>query len=152
MTDNIEHRFERPTDSDGYLSFQCPFCAYRFELSAAELTAAEGVELYCPACGLSNTPDTFATDEVKQYALEVAKSMIYGKINTMFDDFARTASRNKNITVKRGSRLPDKVPSPPAEPEDLSEVSFTCCGHSAKVDIPSAAGSFYCPYCGVKQP
>jgi len=149
MAGDFEYRVELPADSEGYVSFQCPFCGYRFKLSAPEFTAAEGVQLYCPACGLSSAPDTFTTDEVKQCALEVVKGMMAGKVNTMFDDFARRASRDNGITVKRGSRLPDRTPSPPGEPEDMTVVSFACCGRSAKVDSASAHVAFYCPYCGV---
>lgn len=41
-------------DSDGYVSFECPYCGSDFKLKADEFQTDNPVysEMYCPYCGL----------------------------------------------------------------------------------------------------
>ncbi len=150
MADEEEYQITFPTDSDGFVGFRCSSCGYRFRLSTEEFSAADGIEMFCPACGLPNVPCSFITDEMTEYVEAFAESIMAEKLNAMFDNMERQCRSSKALTFKRGKRLAEDRPVLPSEPDDLISVCFPCCGRRAKVGATSDAEDVYCPYCGVK--
>ncbi len=150
MADAETYRIAFPADNDGFVSFQCAFCCYRFKLSAEELSATDAMVLYCPSCGLQDTPDSFITDDMKEYMEAFIKSIFAEKLNVMIDGFGREFRNSKYLTFEKGRKLDVNRPDLPTEPDDLNLLSSPCCGRSMKVDATSNIAGFYCPYCGVK--
>lgn len=51
---NITLSFTVQGDSEGYVTFECPYCGSEFKLQAGEVQSDEEpvLELFCPYCGL----------------------------------------------------------------------------------------------------
>ena len=55
-------------DSEGYVTFECPFCGSEFKLQASEFQNEEEPfdELFCPYCGLAKSLSSFYSKEVSK--------------------------------------------------------------------------------------
>lgn len=140
-----------PTDADGFVSLDCPFCGLRFKLGASEVSEAPEAELYCPYCGIPTSPSLCTTQEIVDAAMRQAENILRNKINSFTKDIERTFRGSKNLKFKRGQplrRLPDK---PLLEDESLELSEMSCCKRRVKTIHPRTAAPMYCPYCGVNQ-
>ncbi len=81
-------------DSEGFISFACPFCELEFKLNTGELQNDEATfnELFCPYCGLTNEIQSFYTDEVIDKAKEMALSYAHNEITKMFKKMDKKVS------------------------------------------------------------
>ena len=57
-------------DSEGYVTFECPFCGSEFKLQAGEYQDDEHPfeDLFCPYCGLTRYKNAFLSHEVIEQA------------------------------------------------------------------------------------
>ena len=146
MGDTITSNLEIPTDSDGFISFQCPFCNEKFKLSADFINQMDIDELYCPYCGLQNSFENFFTDEV----IELAKA----KIENMAMDFISENVKSLKDSFSNGlfemtidTKFNDVNEPEVIESDDMYKKTLSCCNFDVKLN--ENINSCYCPKCGV---
>lgn len=81
---NVSFSINVPTDSDEYFNLSCPYCRNKFKILAPEFKGTDGVNIYCPICGLVDEFKSFYTDEVIDKALSMAQNYAEDMINQMF--------------------------------------------------------------------
>lgn len=139
-------------DSDGYVTFECPFCASSFGLHADEVKTEEGMvnELFCPYCGLTKDSGAFWPKEVVQQVCDIARNYVADQLNEMFGKLAKSTNRHRGI-VKMTYKPLKKVGISKLRSQDGTEVPFKCdcCNRHVKVIYGVGESMTYCPYCGV---
>lgn len=85
-------------DSEGYVTFECPYCDSEFKLQAEEYQNDDNQfeELFCPYCGLAKERNEFLSSEV----IEQAEAIAY---NYMIEEL------NKNLKKCKGRLIVLKV-------------------------------------------
>ena len=139
-------------DSDGFITFECPYCESSFKLSAGDLNdeSFPVEELFCPYCGLSNKPNTFLSSD----AIEAAKVKAYNYMAEMLNkEFGKTAkSINRRGSLIKMSYKPLKIEAEKeVKDNDTVEGIFSCkaCERDVKVLNNAGLSKVFCPYCGV---
>ena len=113
-------------DSEGYVTFECPFCESEFKLNADEFQDEDNVfsELFCPYCGLIDKVNTFYSKEVIEQAEAIAYNYMMEEVNKIFNDFKRSVKRNKFIKVD--FKELKKVNLKELKDKDTTEEIFSC--------------------------
>ena len=139
-------------DSDGYVTFECPFCGSTFGLRADEVKTEDGMidELFCPYCGLTKDTNAFWTIEVLQQINDIASNYMAEQLNKLFGNMVRDTNRQHGIIKMRYTPL-KKVGISELRNNDGAEVPFECdcCNRHVKVLYDAGESMIYCPYCGV---
>lgn len=148
---NITMSFEIPSDSDGYVTFECPFCKAEFKLLANEIQndKQECEELFCPYCGLTDKATSFHSREVVEYARKMAENYMIEQLNQTFGKMAKNINKSKNLKMefkplKKGTLKELKT-------QDTTEEIFQCkiCEQHEKVIFCVGSSKVFCAYCGV---
>lgn len=132
------------TDSDGFLSRQCPKCVRRFKSISGE--GSDQPISCCPYCGHRDRGN-WLTDEQTKYAMAVAAdAVITPELNKMARKFNRQLGGGGllkiSMDVKRGSK-----PRAPVESNNsMLIVRFACCNERIKHD--GRATALHCVICG----
>ena len=138
-------------DSEGYVTFECPFCESEFKLNADEFQDEDNVflELYCPYCGLIDKVNTFYSKEVIEQAEAIAYNYMMEEVNKIFNDFKRSVKRNKFIKVD--FKELKKVNLKELKDKDTTEEIFSCpmCENHIRVLYCAGVSKVFCAYCGV---
>ena len=133
------------TDSDGFVSQECPACSKRFKVVFDE--GSDQPIGHCPYCGHTGQ-NCWWTQEQADYLTAIAGEEIAGPL---LDDFARKINRMSrpgdflkvNAKVKHEPRPPK-----PGEPDGpMAVATFDCCGERIKHD--GSASTLHCVICGV---
>lgn len=79
-------------DSEGYVTFECPYCNSEFKLQAGEYQNDDEPfeELFCPYCGLAKEKNEFLSAEV----IEQAQAIAY---NYMVEELKKTFKKNAKV-------------------------------------------------------
>lgn len=138
-------------DSEGYVTFECPFCESEFKLNAGEFQDEDNVfsELFCPYCGLIDKVNTFYSKEVIEQAKAIAYNYMMEEVNKVFNDFKRSVKRNKFIKVD--FKELKKVNLKELKDKDTTEEIFSCpmCENHIRVLYCAGVSKVFCAYCGV---
>ncbi|WP_283696735.1 hypothetical protein [Clostridium perfringens] len=138
-------------DSEGYVTFECPFCESEFKLNASEFQNDDNIftELFCPYCGLTDGINKFYSKEVIEQAKAIAYNSMMEQINQMFSDFKRSVKGSKHIKVN--SKELKKVNLKELKDKDTVEEIFSCpmCENHVRVLYCAGISKIFCPYCGV---
>ena len=138
-------------DSEGDVTFECPFCESEFKLNASEFQDENNVftELYCPYCGLTDDINTFYSKEVIEQAEAIAYNYMINEVNKMFKGFQNSCRSNSSIKVE--FKELKKVSTKELKDKDTVEEKFSCpmCGNHVKVLYCAGVSKVYCAYCGV---
>ena len=132
-----------PTDSDGFLSHECPSCEQRFKVMFGQ-----GSDLpisYCPYCGYSNQ-DCWFTQKQISYAQAVAMDVVVTpKLKNLERDLEKVSGGFINVSLK--SDIP-KPPPPPMETDDPFDILyFPCCQEILKLNRQQ---NHFCIICGTE--
>ena len=146
--DNI--KLEIQGDSEGYVTFECPFCESEFKLKVSEYQNNEEdiLELHCPYCGLIADTNQFYTKEV----IEEAKARVYnevvGQLNKSFVGMAKSMNKNKLVNMK--VKPLKKLVSKELKELDTVEEVFECpsCKKHEKILYCAGVSKAFCAYCG----
>lgn len=138
-------------DSEGYVTFECPFCESEFKLNAGEFQGEDNVfsELFCPYCGLVDKVNTFYSKEVIEQAEAIAYNYMMEQVNKVFNDLKKSAKRNKFIKVD--FKELKKVNLKELKDKDTTEEIFSCpmCENHIRVLYCAGVSKVFCAYCGV---
>ena len=149
---DIQFEFTIQGDSDGYVTFACPYCSSEFKLNAGEFQNENEPlhELYCPYCGLSNIISNFYTDEVMENVQAIAMNYMIEKLNKTFGSMKSSLNKNGSV-IKMSFKQLEKVYVKELKDKDTVETEFecVCCKHHVKVLYCSGISKIFCSYCGV---
>lgn len=138
-------------DSEGFVTFKCPFCKSEFKLAAGEFQNEENPfnELFCPYCGLIDKANSFYSQEVIEHVQNLAKNYMIEQINKSFGNMARDLNRSNSI--KMDFKPLKTVNLKELKDKDTVEQNFECssCNTHVKVLYCSGISKVFCPYCGV---
>ena len=139
-------------DSEGYVTFECPFCGSEFKLQASEFQNEEEPfdELFCPYCGLAKSLSSFYSKEVSEQAEAVAYKYMVEELNNAFGKMARSFNKPKGF-IKMKYKPLKKVTTKELKDKDTTETEFecVCCNRHVKALYCVGAAKIFCPYCGV---
>ena len=148
---NTKREIRIDGDSEGDVTFECPFCESEFKLNAGEFQDEDNVftELYCPYCGLADVINKFYSREVIEQAEAIAYNYMIQEVNKMFKGF-RDSCRGNNFIKVEFKEL-KKVRLKELKDKDTVEEKFSCptCGNNVKVLYCAGVSKVYCAYCGV---
>jgi uncharacterized Zn-finger protein len=65
---DVSFKITVPSDNDGFITLQCPFCDDRFKLTVEDFQREDILEIFCPYCGLRHQHNHFLRDEVIEQA------------------------------------------------------------------------------------
>lgn len=139
-------------DSEGYITFECPFCGSEFKLQADDFQNEDEPfdEIFCPYCGLAKNKNEFLSSDVIEKAQALAYNYMVEEINKTFNKMKRSFNSSKSI-IKMEFKPLKKVTTKELKDKDTTEVEFTCdcCERRVKVLYCVGKSKIFCPYCGV---
>ncbi len=129
------------TDSDGYLSQECPSCEQRFKVRFGE--GSEDPISFCPYCGHKGHDCWYTQDQV-EYIQAVTTDVVLGpELKKLEREMKRTSGGFLKIDMK--TDLP-QAGAPPMEIDDALDVlRFPCCNETIKV---TRHDRHFCIICG----
>jgi hypothetical protein len=144
----METKISFSTDSDGFLSQECPACKGRFKAKFGD-GSPEPIS-WCPYCS-HHGRDCWWTPEQAEYIKAVAMGMASDHIGDQLDKMARRINSSSKsgilkmtMKTKRGHR---PTPTAPPEPDlDMPIQEFLFCGEHIKHD--RSASKLFCVICG----
>ena len=149
---SAEFSFTIQGDSEGYITFECPFCGSEFKLQAGEFQNNEEPfeELFCPYCGLTKDKNSFLSKDVIEQAKALAYNYMVEELNKSFKKMQKTVNRSKGL-IKLEFKPHKKVATKELKDKDTTETEFSCqcCERKVKVLYCAGASKVFCPYCGV---
>ncbi len=142
------------TDSDGFVSQECPACNGRFKTKFGE-GSSEPIS-FCPYCSHMGQ-QCWWTPEQAEYIQEVgqqaASEMVSKELGKMAKGFNQKSSSGflkvkMDVKSSRG-----RTPTAPAEPDlDMPIIEFDCCGEHIKYNAAEETKSLCCVICGKDHP
>lgn len=130
-----------PTDTDGFLSQECPSCGQQFKVIFGE--GSEEPISFCPYCGYEGR-DCWLTQDQVDHIQTAASNLVLGPELKKLERNLKGASGGFfKIDVK--SSIPD-VPPPPIDTDGNFEIfRFPCCDETVKADRQD---KLFCIICG----
>lgn len=130
-----------PTDTDGFLTQECPSCQQYFKVVFGE-GSTEPIS-HCPYCGFEGH-DCWWTQAQADYISTVAESVILGpELNKLERSLKNLSSNFLKIDVK--SSTPKVAPPPMDVDGDFKVFRFSCCSGTIKVEQRE---TLFCVICG----
>jgi len=132
-----------PTDSDGFLSQECPSCEQRFKVLFGH--GSEEPISYCPYCGY-NGRQCWYTQEQVAYIQAVAANMVLAPELKNLERQLEGASKGfLKVDVKSNFSKPSP---PPIETDDAFDIlHFPCCNETVKA---TRHNRHFCIICGTE--
>jgi hypothetical protein len=129
------------TDTDGFLSQECPSCEQRFRVLFGE--GSEEPISFCPYCGHKGR-DCWYTKEQVAYIKAVAANRVLGpELKKLESEMKRASGGLLKIDMKTDLPRPG---SPPMETDEPLEIlRFPCCNETVKL---TQHERHYCIICG----
>ncbi|SMC61872.1 hypothetical protein [Papillibacter cinnamivorans] len=146
---DIEMEISIPTDNNGYVLLQCPFCGEYFKLTPDDYEDEGILDIFCPSCGLCG--ENFITEDVLELAMamtkNVAMDMIYDAMKKWEKQF------DSGLITFNAGKKPKPEPENPIQSgiEALTIIHLPCCQRTAKIKPMLKFTGCYCPFCGVKE-
>jgi len=148
MDDEVSLDFSIPSDNEGYVTLECPYCKNRFKLEVTEIEKDDVNNLYCPYCGLLNEVNKFLPEEVIEQATIIASNYFKQLLNGYLDNVKNTFKNSNIISVKTQNFNLEHEKELFEISDNFENIDFYCCNRKAKVNVIEKLGT-YCPYCGV---
>ncbi len=132
-----------PTDSDGFLSQECPSCEQRFKVMPGQ--GSEEPVSFCPHCGY-NDQNCWGTQEQISHMQAVAlETMVAPKLRNLERQFKRSPGSLINVRVK--SDIPKPSPAPVETDDPFDILHFPCCQETVKLNRQQI---HFCIICGTE--
>ncbi|MFA9397408.1 MAG: hypothetical protein ACERKV_03965 [Clostridiaceae bacterium] len=96
---DIKFNFTIQGDSEGFVTFECPFCGSEFKLRADEYQDEDKPfeDLFCPYCGLTKDKDDFYTKEIIEKAEAIMKNYFIEMLNDSFNKTKKSFNKPHGI-------------------------------------------------------
>ncbi|ACN15017.1 hypothetical protein HRM2_19160 [Desulforapulum autotrophicum HRM2] len=132
-----------PTDTDGFLSQECPSCNQKFKALFGE-GSSEPIS-FCPYCGYHGQ-NCWYTDEQVKYVQSVAMSDI---VNPELKKMSQELEAHSKgfLKMKLEDELPGKIVHPMEVDDDFDLLYFPCCNETIKA---SQHEHHFCIICGAE--
>ncbi|MHC5825890.1 MAG: hypothetical protein ACYT04_61070, partial [Nostoc sp.] len=95
----VTFKINIPSDNDGFITLQCPFCEDRFKLTVTDFQREDIIEIFCPYCGLRHQHNAFLTDEVIEQAHIIAGNYLKSQVNQLVKNLEQSFRSNKYIKL-----------------------------------------------------
>jgi hypothetical protein len=118
-----------PTDSDGYLSQECPSCEQQFKVCFGE--GSEEPISFCPYCGHKGH-DCWYTQEQAEHIQAVTFDVVLGPELKKLEQTIKQASSGF-LKINMKAELPQTGASPMETDDALLLIRFPCCNETIKV-------------------
>lgn len=146
---DIEVKLTVPSDDEGYIKMQCPYCHNYFKIRANEYDNKEKPieELHCPYCSLIKQKQSFLTREL----MEHGKALLENKIKEIINKEMRKACKNNSVDGLKMTYTPyeeNYVPELTDKEEGEYKVKCKYCECSYKIYDLAENTITNCPYCG----
>lgn len=134
-----------PTDSDGFLSQECPSCEQRFKVLCGQ--GSEEAISFCPYCGY-NSQESWLTQEQIDHLRAVAMNVVVApKLREFRQRLKATSSEFLKVDLTSKSNL-SRPSSPPIEIDGTFDIlHFPCCKETIKV---IGQQRHFCIICGME--
>jgi len=134
------------TDSDGFLSQECPACKRRFKVQFTQDASGKSLT-FCPYCGHSGE-DCWWTQEQADYVAASLQKEVVPEIKKMARNLERMNRPGGAVQFKANRSLrPGALPPAPKESDDpWPKATFSCCDEVIKHD--GSVRQFHCIICG----
>jgi hypothetical protein len=132
-----------PTDTDGFLSRECPSCEQLFKVVLGE--GSEQPISYCPYCGY-NGQDCWHTRQQVDYIQAVAMNIALGPELEKLERQMKGLSKGF-LKIDMKSNLPKPPPAPMETDNPLDILRFPCCNETIKV---TPHDHHFCIICGTE--
>lgn len=129
-----------PTDSDGFISQECPSCEHRFKVVFGE--GSEEPISCCPYCG-HRGEDCWHTSEQVEYLEAVAMAEV---VAPELKKLTRSLQGGL-ISFDIASSIPQPSSPPMETDDDFETLSFQCCDETVKV---ARQDRHFCIICGTE--
>ena len=89
-------------DSEGFVTFECPFCNSEFKLQAGEYQDKDFPveDLFCPYCGLTREKSAFLSNDIVEQAQTLAYNYMIEQLNSSFKKISRSINKSGHGVVK----------------------------------------------------
>jgi len=146
MNDRMQISFD--TDSDGFLSQECPACHKRFKANFSE--GSDQPLSFCPYCAHQGR-DCWWTQAQADYIINaVSNELIDPTMEKMARDFNRKIPKDGLISMKMKYKPGPRSVAPKEPNEDWPKLLFECCGETIKHD--RSMDTLHCVICGRTKP
>jgi uncharacterized Zn-finger protein len=147
---DVSFQITVPSDNDGFITLQCPFCDDRFKLTVEDFQREDILEIFCPYCGLRHQHSHFLRDEVIEQAKIIASNYAKSLLNQWVKDLEKSTKRNKLVKFKAGKLPKLEAEKILFEQEELEITTLVCCQVTVKTRPLNKVIGVYCPCCGVR--
>ena len=108
---NITLSFTVQGDSEGYVTFECPYCGSEFKLQAGEVQSDEEpvLELFCPYCGLAKEKSAFWSKDVRDKARALAENYMIEELNKAFGKVPLKRASTPDQSNREQGRIPAAI-------------------------------------------
>lgn len=128
-TPNSAVQVTLPTDSDGFLSRECPSCARQFKVLFGE--GSDQPVSHCPHCGRSGRDCWHTAPQVSYFQSVAASTVLAPEIDKLKRQLSSAQSSFLKIDLKHN------IPKPPPPPLEIDNpydiVRFPCCNETVKL-------------------
>ena len=132
-----------PTDTDGYLSNECPSCERCFKSTPGE--GSEEPIGCCPYCGHRGEECWFTTEQVKHIEAVAHSTIVAPELKKLERQLKGLGGGMLKVDMKT-SRAP-QTPPPMETDDDYGIFHFPCCGETIKADRQE---KLFCIICGTE--
>ena len=132
-----------PTDTDGFLSQECPSCNQRFKVIFGQ--GSEEPISFCPYCGYNGQDCWFTQDQVDHIQAMAADTIIAPELRKFEQRLKGTSKGLFELDIKSNLPKPSVAPMETDDPFDI--LHFPCCKETVKVDKQQ---KYFCLICGME--
>ena len=132
-----------PTDSDGFLSQECPSCEQRFKVLPGQ--GSEEPISFCPYCRYNDQNCWFTQEQVSHMQAVATDVIVAPELKKLERQVKGSAGGFLSVSVKTDLSKPS---SPPMEIDDPFEIlHFPCCQETVKLNRQQI---HFCIICGTE--
>ena len=132
-----------PTDTDGFLSQECPSCNQRFNVIFGQ--GSEEPISFCPYCGYNGQDCWFTQDQVDYVQAMAVDTVLAPELRKFEQRLKGTSKGLFELDIKSNLPKPSVAPMETDDPFDI--LHFPCCKETVKVDKQQ---KHFCLICGME--
>lgn len=144
MSKELNFSFTLPSDNEGYIEYECPFCKEIFRLNKNLFQGEkENEELFCTLCSMKSSVQNFYTTECVEYMSQMQIYLAESYLDKQLKDVAK---KSKGLMKYKSKNHPQEPEMFGLHPELETKHHCKKCEESFKTKMGS--NIVYCPYCG----